>query len=172
MLRPPPGHLSRSFARSPLRPRRFTGAPHRAFAEKQLLRYYVPHYESYGAIFSRFFLLFSFWLIFACSRRGGGREGEEKRQKACDRRERYSSRANLDRPIANPLCYERDSHECGIYEHSMSGNGKVCYSFVAPVPITRLCTRVLFPYRPPLQNNRREYTSRTRLARFAKLYPY
>lgn len=164
MLRPPLGPPFTIVPRSPLRPR-FTGAPHRAFTEKQLLRYYVPHYESYGAIFSRF--IFAYF----CMLTQRGRE-EEKRQEACDRRKRYSSRANLDGPIANPLCYERDSHECGIYEHSTSGNSKVCYSFVSPVPITRFCTRVLFPSHPPLQNNRREYTSRTRLARFATLYPY
>jgi len=51
------------------------------FHGKQLFRYYVPHYESYGAIFLCFFFFFRLFLRRRCGERKEGREKKE----TCDR---------------------------------------------------------------------------------------
>lgn len=124
----------------------------RAFTEKQLLRYYVLYYESYGAIFSRSFLFF-FFSHFCTPVKEGARE---ERQKACDRRALWRSyqfrQTNREPSVMNGI-----RTNAGFTSIQRVGTAKYVIRLLHR-SLLRAPVRV-FPFSPSLlQNNRRKYT--------------
>lgn len=123
--------------------------------------------SNFFAFFSRLF----FRSFLRAAQRGGRRKGEKTGHAIG---ERYSSRTDLNGPIASLLLWTRSAQMWDLRAFSEWERQSMLFVYCCRSPYyTCFCTRVLFPSLvSPLQNNRREYPHAVREIRILSAYEW